>query len=57
MKKKSTRGGAREGAGRKPGKKAFKNTVKKEATKVIRIPLSLVPVVMKLIKQHTPSPK
>lgn len=35
-------GGARKGAGRKP----------KEPTKVIRVPVSLVPKVEKLIKQH-----
>lgn len=47
MKKKDNRGGARKGAGRKPGR--FVKTVKKEKTVVMRIPLSKVEAVKKLI--------
>lgn len=52
MKKKTSHGGPRKGAGRKPGKKAFKNVKKKEDTKVMRIPLSLVKKVEAMIKRH-----
>lgn len=51
--KKENRGGPRKGAGRKPGKKAFKNVKKKEATKVMRIPISLVKKVEAMIKRHS----
>lgn len=51
MTPKPTHGGKREGAGRKPGKKAFKNVKKKEATKVMRIPLSKVAAVKALLKK------
>jgi hypothetical protein len=44
-KKKEKRGGAREGAGRKP----------KEPTVVMRIPVSKVPAVKKLILQTSES--
>jgi hypothetical protein len=46
---KPTHGGPRKGAGRKPGKKAYKNT-KPKPTKVMRIPKSKVAAVIKLIK-------
>lgn len=49
-KKQPTHGGPRKGAGRKPGR--FVNTEKKEPTVVMRIPLSLVGKVEKLIASH-----
>lgn len=49
--KKKPHGGARKGAGRKPGKKAFVNVTKKEPTVVMRIPLSKVAAVKKLLKE------
>ena len=48
MKPKHTHGGKRKGAGRKPGR--FKTTVKKEPTKVMRIPISKEQAVKDLIK-------
>lgn len=48
--KKKPHGGTRKGAGRKPGKKAFVNVAKKESTVVMRIPLSMVAAVKKLLK-------
>lgn len=50
--KKENRGGKRPGAGRKPGKKAFKNVAKKEATKVMRIPKGLVEAVEEMIERY-----
>lgn len=47
---KSTQGGKRKGAGRKKGFK-MKESDKKEPTKVMRIPISLVPKVEKLLSQ------
>jgi hypothetical protein len=47
MKKKQ--GGKRKGSGRKPGSK--QTTPKKEPTKVMRVPLSLVDEVKKLISK------
>ena len=44
--KKTTHGGKRKGAGRKPGR--FKTTVKKEPTKVMRIRISKVDEVKKI---------
>lgn len=49
--KNKTHGGARKGAGRKPGKKAFVNVEKKEPTVVMRIPLSKVEAVKKLLNE------
>jgi hypothetical protein len=57
MKKKENRGGARNGAGRKPGKKAFINVEKKEATKVMRVPVGLVEAVQDLISRYNESKK
>jgi hypothetical protein len=50
MTKKPKHGGARKGAGRKSGKKAFK-TAKPNPTKVMRIPLPLVPAVEDMIER------
>lgn len=47
--KKPSRGGKRKGSGRKPGR--FVNTVKKEPTVVMRIPLSKIEAVKKLLKK------
>jgi hypothetical protein len=44
-------GGKRKGAGRKEGFR-MKESEKKEPTKPIRVPLSLIPKVKKLIKDH-----
>lgn len=49
-------GGARKGAGRKPGKKAFKNA-KPNPTKVMRIPIPLVEAVEDLIERYNESKK
>lgn len=46
--KKKTHGGERKGAGRTPG--SFVTTVKKEPTKVMRIPISKEQAVKDLIK-------
>lgn len=54
--KKPTHGGPRKGAGRKPGKKAFKNA-KPNPTKVMRIPLPLVPHVEEMIERYEESRK
>jgi hypothetical protein len=54
--KKPTHGGPRKGAGRKSGKKAFKNA-KPNPTKVMRIPLPLVEVVEDLIERYNDSKK
>jgi hypothetical protein len=51
-----THGGKRPNSGRKPGFKMPKKKLK-EKTKVMRIPVSLVTAVKKLIKDHShPSP-
>ena len=52
--KKPTHGGKRKGAGRKRGKKAFKNA-KPNPTKVMRIPLPLVEAVNDLIEKFKES--
>lgn len=49
--KKPTHGGKRKGAGRKPGKKAFKN-VKPKPTKVMRVPVPLVEAVEEMIERY-----
>jgi hypothetical protein len=49
--KKQSHGGARKGAGRKPGKKAFKNVAKKPRTVVMRVPEQLVEYFKQIIKQ------
>lgn len=49
MHKKPTHGGARKGAGRKLG---FRMEEKKEPTKVMRVPESLVPKIHELIKKY-----
>jgi hypothetical protein len=54
MAKTSKRGGKRKGAGRKSGKKAFKNA-KPNPTKVMRIPLPLVDAVEDLINRYKES--
>jgi len=46
-----THGGKRKGAGRKKGFR-IKKSEKKEPTKVIRVPLSLVKTVAKLISEY-----
>jgi hypothetical protein len=51
-----THGGPRKGAGRKPGKKAFKTT-KPNPTKVMRIPLPLVEAVEDMIERYEESRK
>lgn len=43
-------GGKRKGSGRKPGR--FVNTVKKEATVVMRVPVSLIQKVKALIAKN-----
>lgn len=50
-------GGARKGAGRKPGKKAFVNVNPKEKTKVRRIPIGLLEAVDDLIERYKESKK
>jgi hypothetical protein len=50
MAKKAKHGGSRPRAGRKKGKKAFKNS-KPNPTKVMRIPLPLVEHIEELIEQ------
>lgn len=50
-KKKSTHGGHRENSGRKPGKKAFKNT-EPRPTEVMRIPKPLVGFVKEMIENY-----
>jgi hypothetical protein len=50
MKKKPTHGGARKGAGRKKGFRMKKSQLK-EATKVMRIPVSKVGAVKKIISE------
>jgi hypothetical protein len=47
MLKKTTHGGKRKGAGRTPG--SFVNVQKKEPTKVIRVPLSKLEEIKKVI--------
>lgn len=49
--KNKTHGGKRKGAGRKAGKKAYKNTQPKP-TKVMRVPLPLVEHVQDLIIRY-----
>lgn len=51
MKKQSTHGGQRKGAGRKAGKKAFK-TAKPNPTVVMRIPKPLVEAVSEIIERY-----
>lgn len=51
MKNKPTHGGKRKNAGRKTGFKMPKSKLK-EKTKVMRIPVSLVKTVLKLIESH-----
>jgi hypothetical protein len=53
---KNKHGGPRKGAGRKTGKKAFKNA-KPNPTKVMRIPLPLVEVVQDMIERYEESRK
>lgn len=48
---KPTHGGKRKGAGRKPGKKAFKNALP-NPTKVMRIPLPLVEHIEEIIERY-----
>jgi hypothetical protein len=48
MKKQPTHGGTREGAGRPK----LPKSQRKEKTKVMRVPWSLVPVVLKLINDY-----
>jgi hypothetical protein len=54
--KKSNHGGPRKGAGRKPGKKAFKKA-KPNPTVIRRIPLPLVEHVDELIERFNESRK
>jgi hypothetical protein len=53
--KKPTHGGKRKGAGRTPG--SFVKAVKKEPTVVMRVPLSLVEDVKKMIQRLRNDPK
>jgi hypothetical protein len=48
---KKTHGGKRKGAGRKPGKKAYKNVAPKP-TKVMRVPIPLVEHVQDIIIRY-----
>jgi hypothetical protein len=54
--KKPTHGGKRKGAGRKPGKKAFKEALP-NPTKIMRIPLPLVETVEEIIERWKESRK